>query len=348
MRRSLGAGGGRRIGGSAKGPRSGEPGGSRPPGFTMRPKGCSVAAPGYNLARFDFVSIRLAVACAQTGSLTSAARTCNLVLPAASRRIRELEAALGDTLFERHSRGLAPTAAGRAFVRHGLALLQEMDQLVAELADIRQGVARHIRLCSSTAAINQFLPQLLARYAELHADVRVDVEEQVSELVVATLREGRADVGAFVAGPDTADLDVRDFRTDELVLILPTGHALAGRTPIAFADTLDEQWISLNAGAAMLQQQQQAALALGRTFKLRMQVRSFDAVGHLVASGLGVAALPRLAALPIVRAMKLTWRPLADPWARRQLRIGIRPDADAAIVALRDSLCAPSQNAKAR
>jgi DNA-binding transcriptional LysR family regulator len=305
-------------------------------------------APGYNLARFDFVSIRLAVACAQTGSLTSAARACSLVLPAASRRIRELENAVGDTLFERHSRGLVPTAAGRAFVRHGLALLQEMDNLVAELADLRQGVVRHIQLCASTAAINQFLPPLLARYAERNADVRVDVEEQVSEQVVTALREGRADLGAFVEGPDTQGLDVRDFRSDELVLILPARHPLTGRSPIAFVDTLDEQWISLNAGAAMLQTQQRAALAAGRNLKLRMQVRSFDAVGHMVASGLGIAALPKQAALPIVRALKLAWRPLADAWARRQLKIGIRTDADPAIVALRDFLCAPpSRNAKA-
>jgi DNA-binding transcriptional LysR family regulator len=306
-----------------------------------------LAAPGYNLARFDFVSIRLAVACAQTGSLTSAARDCNLVLPAASRRLRELEAALGDSLFERHSRGLVPTAAGRAFVRHGLALLQEVENLVGELADIRQGVVRHIQLCASTASINQFLPPLLATYAQLHPDVRVEVEEQVSEVVVASLREGRADLGAFVEGPDTEGLEVRDFRKDELVLILPARHRLAGRTPIHFADTLDEQWISLTAGAAMLQKQQQAALAAGRTFKLRMQVRSFDAVGHMVASGLGIAALPKAAGLPIVRAMKLTWRPLADAWAQRQLKIALRPDADPAIVGLRDFLCTPSRNAKA-
>lgn len=123
--------------------------------------------PGYNLARFDLISIRLAVACAHTGSLTSASRECNLVLPAASRRIQELENALGNILFERHSRGLAPTAAGQAFVRHGLAILREMDHLMAALADMRQGVVSHIRLCSSTAAMNQFLPPLLAHYAQL-------------------------------------------------------------------------------------------------------------------------------------------------------------------------------------
>ncbi|MEI8268337.1 MAG: LysR family transcriptional regulator [Betaproteobacteria bacterium] len=86
--------------------------------------------PHYNLARFDFVSVRLAVACARTGNLTEAARECNLVLPAASRRVRDLEKALGGTLFERHSRGVTPTALGRAFMKRGMAILQELDNLL--------------------------------------------------------------------------------------------------------------------------------------------------------------------------------------------------------------------------
>lgn len=303
--------------------------------------------PGYNLARFDFVSIRLAVLCAQTGSLTTAARQCNLVLPAASRRLKELETATGCQLFERHSRGLSITPAGRIFLRRGLALLQEMDGLVSELGDMHQGIARHLCLCAGTAAINQFLPPLMAKYSRLHPEVKIDLEEQVSEHVVQALREGRADVGVFVEGPDTDGLDVKDFRQDELVLILPQRHALSGKTPLAFADALDEPWVSLNPGAALLQQQQSAAMAAGRTFKLRMQVRSFDAVGHMVASGLGIALLPKLAALPIVRAMQLNWRPLQDDWAQRRLLVGIRHEADAWISDFRDFLQKTSQNAKA-
>ena len=300
-----------------------------------------------NLARFDLVSIRLVVACAQTGSLTAAARTANLALAAASRRIRELEDALGDPLFERHARGLLPTAAGRVFVRHGLTLLQTMEQLGSELADLRHGIARHVRLCASTAAISQFLPPLLARYAEREPQVRVDLDEQVSEAVVAALREGRADLGIFVEGPDTAGLQTHVFRHDELVLVLPAGHRLAGaKTPLAFIDTLDEEWISLAAGAAMLQTQQQAALSANRQLKLRMQVRSFDAVCHMVASGLGIAMLPKTAALPLMRAMKLGWRPLADTWARRRLLVA-RPlgQSDPGIAALVAFLVEPSQNA---
>ena len=308
-----------------------------------------MATATYNLARFDLVSIRLAVACAQSGSLTAAARDSHLALAAASRRIRELEDALGDPLFERHARGLLPTAAGRVFVKHGLTLLQTMEQLGAELTDLRRGIARHIRLCASSAAISQFLPPLLARYGQLHPQVHVDLEEQVSEAVVSTLREGRADVAVFVEGPDTMGLDTHLFRKDELVLVLPGKHPLAGtKAPIAFADTLDEEWISLTAGAAMLQKQQQAALAANRPLKLRMQVRSFDAVCHMVASGLGIAILPKGASLPIVKAMKLSWRPLADSWAQRRLLVATSGnEGDAAIASLVDFLVQPSQNAKA-
>ncbi|MBV8621217.1 MAG: LysR family transcriptional regulator [Curvibacter sp.] len=282
-------------------------------------------APVYNLARFDLISIRLAVACAQTGSLTAAARENHLALAAASRRLRELEDAVAMPLFERHAKGLKPTAAGRLFVKHGLDLLQTLDQLSTELADLRQGITRHLRLCASTAAINQFLPGLLARFGAAHPQVQVDLEEQVSDAVVNSLREGRADLAVFVEGPDTSGLHTRLFRHDELVLVLPADHALAkdsraGRA-LAFGNLLDEHWISLAAGAAMLQKQQQAALAAGRPLKLRMQVRSFDAVCHMVASGLGLAVLPKAACLPMVRAMKLAWRPLSDPWARRRLLV---------------------------
>jgi molybdate transport repressor ModE-like protein len=309
-----------------------------------------VAAQPYNLARFDLVSIRLAVACARHGSLTQAAQESHLALAAASRRIRDLESALGEPLFERHARGVRTTAAGRVFARHGVALLQALEQMGGELADLRHGVTRHLRLCASTASISQFLPPLLASYARHQPQVRIDLEEQVSERVAATLREGRCDLGVFVEGPDTTGLSPRPFRRDELVMVLPRKHRLAGRKPLAFVDALDEDWISLNTGAAMLQQLQQAALAANRPLRLRMQVRSFDAVCHLVASGLGVAVLPKAAALPIVKAMGLDWRPLADAWAQRQLLVAAAAGSqgDPAVEALLGYLEEPSPPAKAR
>lgn len=299
-----------------------------------------------NLSRFDFTSIRLAVLCAQTENLTTAARECHLVLPAASRRIRELETAIGSQLFERHSRGLKVTPAGRVFTRRGLALLQELEATFKELNDLKLGVLRHIQLFAGSAAIGQFLPPLIAKYSQTFPEVQVDLEEQVSGQVVLALREGRADIGVFVEGANAEGLETHIFKADELVLIFPKGHRLAGKLPISFADTLEEQWISLNPGAAMLQQQMSAASAAGKQLKLRMQVNSFDAVTHMVASGLGVALMPKALALPVLKSAELGWRPLQDPWAHRKLMVGIRKDADLEVRALRDFLVLPSQNAK--
>lgn len=300
-----------------------------------------------NLSRFDFVSVQLAVLCAQSGNLTAAARACHLVLPAASRRIKDLEGAIGFQLFERHSRGLNVTPAGRVFMRHGLALLQEMEALSRELSDLQQGVIRHIQLFAGTGAISQFLPPLMAQYSQAHPEIQVDLEERVSEQVVLALRERRADIGVFVEGTNADGLEATFFRFDELVLIFPQGHALKGKQPIAFADTLDEQWISLSPGAALLQQQLSAAMSVGKRLRLRMQVNSFDAVSHMVSSGLGIALLPKAAAMPILKSMHLGWRPLQDAWAKRRLMVGIRKDADKDVKALRDFLVQPSRNAKA-
>jgi DNA-binding transcriptional LysR family regulator len=92
----------------------------------------------------------------------------------------------------------------------------------------------------------------------------------------------------------------------------PKGHHLSSKKPIAFADTLDEQWISLNPGAAMLSQQMAAAAALGKRIILRMKINSFDAVTQMVESGLGVALLPKTFAMSVLKANHLNWRPLRD------------------------------------
>lgn len=291
-----------------------------------------------NLSRFDFTSIRLAVLCAQTENLTQAARECHLVLPAASRRIRELEVALGTQLFERHSRGLKVTPAGKVFMRRGLSLLQALEGTIQELNDLNRGIVRHIQLFAGTAAISQFLPPLIAKYSKKYPEIQIDLEEGVSEKVVLALKSGKAEMGVFVAGSNTEGLDVRVFRSDELVLIFPKGHHLTGKKPIAFSETLEEQWISLNPGAAMLNQQMGAAAAIGKRLNLRMQVNSFDAVTQMVASGLGVALLPKTIALAVLKANHLNWRPLQDKWAQRTLLVGVRTDAGPEVIALRDFL----------
>jgi DNA-binding transcriptional LysR family regulator len=190
---------------------------------------------------------------------------------------------------------------------------------------------------------------LLAAYDAKAPQVQVELHEQLSSRVISDLHEGLADVGIFVEGPDTAALECRLFRQDELVLLLPPGHRLEGSSPIDFEEALGEDWISLEGGAALLDKQLQAAHAAGKPLRLRMQVRSFDAVCHLVAAGLGVALLPKAAALPLAAGMRWSWRGLTNPWAQRRLlmatRSGMQEQAVLDLLAFLDPV---SQNAKSR
>ena len=117
------------------------------------------------------------------------------------------------------------------------------------------------------------------------------------------------------------------FRSDELIFVLPKGHRLArSKKPLFFVDTLDEELICLSAGAASLQKQRAAALAVNRPLKIRMQLRSFEAVCHMVAAGLGIALLPKGATQPLIKSLQLAWRPLGDAWGQRKSADRRRPE----------------------
>jgi DNA-binding transcriptional LysR family regulator len=292
----------------------------------------------YNLARFDLVSIRLVALCASTGSLSAATAQMNLALAAGSRRLGEIETAVGVPLFERTSRGLITTAGGGIFVKHALALLRTVDSLGDEMDDFRNGVKSHVSFHASTAAINQFLPELLQSFSTHFPEIKIDLFEQPSYSVVSALRDRRCDVGVFVEGPNIGGLTVAHFCSDELCLVLPRQHPMAlERKAIRFAQTLHENYVGLSSGAAVLQSQQSAAIAEGKVLKLRMQVQSFDGVCHLVASGLGIAVLPINAIGALARSLNLSTRKLADDWAKRNLYVARREDSvDQSAIALMD------------
>ncbi|MBV7430753.1 MULTISPECIES: LysR family transcriptional regulator [unclassified Acidovorax] len=91
-----------------------------------------VSAPSTNMARLDLLSLRLVVACAQTGSLTHASPLCHMSVMCASRRLRILEERLGVVLFYRRKGGLVPTDAGHIVATTSQELLVKLDQMVAD------------------------------------------------------------------------------------------------------------------------------------------------------------------------------------------------------------------------
>lgn len=103
--------------------------GTVPSGPVLSPNDRS-SAPKVNVARFDFVTIRLAVLCADLGSLSAASRQANCSISASSQRLKGLEDTLGRPLFDRDHRGLQLTSHGKAFIGHARAILRELDLML--------------------------------------------------------------------------------------------------------------------------------------------------------------------------------------------------------------------------
>ena len=277
-----------------------------------------------NLHRLDFVSLSLFTHVVRTGSISKGAELAHLAVGAASKRISDLEAAVDAELLHRHSRGVTLTAAGEALHRHAQRILHDVDELAAELSDHAKGVTGVVRLWANTSAITQFMPADLASFSVLHPGIRIQMNEADSHEVVLAVLEGRADLGVFADRTPTLGLQTMPYRKDRLVLVVPPGHPLAGRQRIAFAEAAAHDFVSLAQGTSLAQRLALASGQIGVPLRIRIHVRSFDAMCQMVAAGLGIAVLPGAAVQPLVKALGLHKLELTDAWVDRELLLGVR------------------------
>ncbi|MDY7129692.1 LysR substrate-binding domain-containing protein [Alcaligenes nematophilus] len=274
-----------------------------------------------NPARVDFVTLRLFCAVAQTGSITKGAERCNLALSAASRRIADFEAISKAVLMERSARGVRLTPAGHIALQHAIRLFQGFELFSNEISEYSNGFRGHVRLWANMSALVEFLPSALESFLQHYPETRVEVEEQLSGDIVRALIEGVADVGIFVEGPPTHGLNVLPFRTDELVVLCANTHPLAEVSEIDFRRCLSYDFVGLNRGSSLLNTISSAAQDHGFPLRLRVQVRSFDAMSEMIASNLGIGVLPLGACFRKLEPMKLKAIRLTDAWAKRRLLI---------------------------
>ncbi|MFY8103246.1 MAG: LysR substrate-binding domain-containing protein [Ramlibacter sp.] len=277
-----------------------------------------------NLHRVDLVSLSLFHLVARTGSISQAAGLAALAVGAASKRITDLEAAFGVPLLERHSRGVRLTPAGEALHGHVLRLLADVDRMGADLSDHAKGLIGVVRLWANTSAVTQFLPQDLARLNAQHPGLRIVLNEADSRDVVLAVLVGRADLGIFADRTPPLGLQTVTYRADRLVLVVPAGHPLARRRKLAFVDAVDFDFVSLTQSTSLAQRLALESGQLGKPLRIRIQVRSFDAMCQMVAAGLGIAVLPAAAAQPLAKALGLRTLQIEDDWVERTLLLAAR------------------------
>jgi DNA-binding transcriptional LysR family regulator len=278
--------------------------------------------------RFDLSDLRLFLNVVEAGSITGGAERLHLALAAASTRIRNMEAALGTALLHRQRQGVEPTPAGYALVRHARLLLQQAERMQGELAQYAEGLKGQVRLMSNTNALTEFLPEPLSAFLASHPQVNIDLEERLSDEIVAAVADGAADIGIVAATVEVAGLETLPFRTDRFVLVVGPVHPLAGLERIAFAELLEYDFVGLDRASALQRFLAEKAERVGRRLRLRVQLRGFDAVCRLVECNVGIGVVPATTAERLAKAMAIRNIELTDEWAPRNLTICVRRHAD--------------------
>jgi DNA-binding transcriptional LysR family regulator len=277
----------------------------------------------------ELFQLRYFASAARRLSFSQAARDCHVAQPSLSLQIANLEREVGTALFVRTGRSVRLTDAGAALARYAdrmLALEEEARRTVREVVGLEQG---RLSVWTLPTPGQHLLPPLLARYRSQHPRIAITVHEAVPARAIGdAVASGSADLGiVHVATCDAPfpvpHLALRPLLTEELALVVPAGHALAGMTP-ALAELADEDFVWVPEGQGPEHPIFAACLAAG--FSPHIACVSGSAVGMqaLVAAGLGIALLPRLAIAAPPGSVVVE---LAPPRPTRTLGVIWRDDA---------------------
>jgi len=283
--------------------------------------------------RFDLTDLTLFVHVVEAGSITHGAERMHLAIAAASTRIRNMEATLGTPLLRRERQGVHPTEAGRTLLHHAQVLLRQAERMRGDLAEYADGLRGQVRLMSNTNALTEFLPEALSAFLAAHPQVNIDLEERLSDEIVAAVADGAADIGIVASTVEVADLEVLPFRVDRFVLVVATSHPLSTAERIAFAEVLDFDYVGLDRASALQRFLSEKAERIGRRLRLRVQLRSFDAVCRLVECNVGIGIVPDTTAQRLAKTMSIHRIALTDDWAVRRLTICVRRQTDLPVYA---------------
>ena len=272
---------------------------------------------------FDVQTLRVVKAIADEGSVTAAATSLGYSQPAVSQQIKRLEKRLGVAVIERVGRSVRLTEAGRVLARHAPAVTTALDAAAGELAELRGLRAGRVRLVGFPSASPTVVPRLLTDLAEHHPGITITYVEAEPPEAVEAVREDRADIALTFSYPGDRDdphgssasgLAVRAVGADDLLAVLPEGHPAGGRERVRVADLADENWI---AGCPRCRGHLlELCGRAGFEPKIGFETDNFVAVEGLVAQGIGVATLPRMAVESFPVMPGVITRPLPHAEAR--------------------------------
>jgi DNA-binding transcriptional LysR family regulator len=185
--------------------------------------------------------LRYFVAIAEEQSFTRAAERLWVAQPGLSTQVRRLEAELGVQLLERHPRGVSLTQAGELFLERARTALAATEVAAATGRDLQAGVIGTLRLGVASGPGWPLTADFLQRFGRERPGVELSVVQGYGAMLWRDLRDGRLDAVLTATGNATAAMKALDLGSAEWVVLIGTGHPLAGIGPVAAGELEGER-----------------------------------------------------------------------------------------------------------
>ncbi|MDM0059120.1 LysR family transcriptional regulator [Variovorax fucosicus] len=257
----------------------------------------------------------------EAGSAAAAAEKSSVVTSAVSKRLSQLEAQIGTPLLLRKRHGMVPTVAGQTLLEHARLLLHTAEQMDHDLKAQAAGGWGQVRVLASVSSMMGPLVPDIGSFLRKHANISVDLEEASTPRVVEGVRQGLATLGVGWSVGDLSNLEGVPYRSDELCVVVPSGHPLSRRSSVKFDALLAHELVAQPPTSALQVLMRQLAAKAGMTFRQRVVVHSYDTALRVVQAGLAAGIVPRTVAQVTGVALGLKQIDLDEPWAVRQFVI---------------------------
>ncbi len=226
-------------------------------------------------------------------SFTHAAEHSYLTQPSLSRAVKKLEEELGVQLFDRSTRHLYLTDAGRIVYQQSQKAFAALSELNILLDDLRTIAIGEIKIGIPPLIGTLFFPRMARNFYKQYPKVSLDLVELGAKLIGQLVEDCQVDVGIVVLPTDEEKFNIYPFIQDEFFLFLHKDHPLAQRTQVTLSELKDEKFILFQKDFTLYKYIIQACERQGFTPTISYLSSQWDLIIELVSSKLGITLLPK-------------------------------------------------------
>jgi DNA-binding transcriptional LysR family regulator len=267
---------------------------------------------------FDLADLRAFVAASDHGSFRAAAEVLCISQSALSRRIEKLEGALGLRLFERTTRRLELTTAGRGFVHKARHVLNELESALLGTRDLADRMSGEVTIACVPSAVAFFLPRVVRAYHEEYPRIRLRIRDETSAEILTTVARSEADFGLTYIGTQEPDVEFEPLIEDPFMLACSREHPLARKRKVRWAELAEHDYVTVAQGSGNRMLIDQALASTAQLPRWFCEVQHVPALISMVEAGVGVGVVPKLG-MPRSGHATLVSVPLVEPSISRTL-----------------------------